>query len=165
MSVSSTLTMKIETVETLESTTDPFVLSSAKSTTTNGLNLATTINSGTGVPATKQAFKQLAMTAGAATIDLRNLVGVNGGAQDGNGLKVQAIIFRGKSDNANPITVAYGASNGYALLGSSFTFDLKPGQMLMAFLNEAAPDINSSAKTIDISGTGSQVLEYQLVMG
>jgi hypothetical protein len=162
MAVSAVYTSKVTVTETLS---DPYVDSGDNTVKHSGLDKSTTYNGASSVPVTKVATFAQALTAGAATIDLRALVGTNGGAVDGNGLKVQIAKFRAKADNANPITISEGASNGYELLGNGFTLDLKAGQEVTLFLNEAAPDISGSAKTIDLAGTGSQVLECEIVMG
>lgn len=62
-------------------------------------------------------------------------------------------------------TIVEGASNGYELLGNAWSIVLQPGQQFGAYLKDAAPDIGASAKTIDISGTGSQALDVVLVIG
>lgn len=168
MSVAVTYTSMLKTVETL---TDTNIASSDATVTFNsgaseGINKTTTMNSGTTPPATKRAGGELTLTAGAGSIDLRALTtGVGGSTVDGNGLKVQAIKLRNKSTNANAMTISEGASNGYALLGASFTFILQPGQEIMFFGNDATPDVAAADKTIDVAGTGSQVLAYEVVMG
>jgi len=140
-------------------------LSSADNGVTFALTTDKVLNAGSTPPATKRASFKTTLTAGVATIDLRALSGLNGGVVDGNGLKVQVLKFRGKSDNANPITVKEGAANGYELLGNLFTLDVKAGQEVTLFLNGAAPVISSTTKNIDLVGTGSQVLEGEIVMG
>ena len=132
-----------------------------------GLNEAATYTGSTAVPVTKHTAFQKALSSGTGTIDLTSLPDHNGvaGQVDGTGLKVQFARFRNLSTNANDITITFGASNPYNLLGSAFVIVLAPGQMVSLKLDEAAPDIASGAKDIDISGTGAQILEVQLVMG
>lgn len=110
------------------------------------------------------AFKK-ALSAGAATVDLTSLTNVLGTSESLTGLKVQGVVFLNPSSNANAITIAKGASNGYELLGSGFTFTLQPGQTAAFRLFEASPDVGSGAKTIDLSGTASQELYIILVAG
>ncbi|NBW11143.1 MAG: hypothetical protein EBR82_24245 [Caulobacteraceae bacterium] len=162
MAVALTYAANLTAVETYS---DTFVSSSDNTVTFSGLNSSGTYNAGTGVPVTKVASYEVAMSAGAATINLRSLTGINGSTVDGNGLKAQFVKFKNKSTNANAITITEGASNGYELLGNAFTLVLKPGQEITMNLNEQAPDISDSAKTIDISGTSSQVLQIFVAMG
>jgi hypothetical protein len=105
------------------------------------------------------------MTAGAATIDMQALTGALGAVVDGTGLKVQAIKFTNKATNANTITIAEGASNGYELLGNGFTFTLPVGGSALFYLPEGTPDIGSSTSEMDVTGTGTQVLQVTMVMG
>ena len=168
MSIAVALGMQLTVTETLDSVTNPFASSTSrdKEIVHNGLNTSVTLPSTSpAVPATQVAFGQLALSSGAGAIDLRTLTGTNGKAIDGNGLKVQAVIFRNKSTNTNPITLSEGTSNGYELLGNGFTLKLTPGQVAQFYLRDAAPDVGASAKTIDIAGTGSEVLEYLVVLG
>lgn len=162
MSVSAVVTSRLTVTETVS---DTYVSASDNTLTFSGLDTNVTLNAGSDVPATTHAAWAVTMSGGAATIDLRAMTGANGAAIDGNGLKVQACKFRNKTDNANTITITEGASNGYALLGAGFTLDLTPGQWVQLFLNEDAPNVSGTDKTIDISGTGSQVLEVQFVLG
>lgn len=117
------------------------------------------------VTGTLCAFWNQALTAGAATVDLTNCVGTNGIAVSGSGLRVKAIQMTAASDNANDITLTEGASNGYELLGSGWTVGLKAGQSLLFYPAATAPQIGSSAKTIDISGTGTQSVKLSIIFG
>lgn len=131
----------------------------------NGLDKEETLNAISAVPVTQNATFEKAMTSGAATIDLRALVGTNAGAVDGNGLKVNAIKLVNKSTNANAITIVGGASSGYLLFGTAGSIVLSPGDEILCRFKDSRPDIDSTHKTIDISGTGSQVLQVEVVMG
>jgi hypothetical protein len=164
MSVSAAYASNITVTEILTNNVD-YASASNKDIVYNGLNYSVTIDGGTTVPATAVAAFPQALIAGAATIDLRALVGTNGVAVDGNGLKVQMAKFRNKSTNANSITLTFGASNGYLLFGSGWQIILLPGQEFMAYLKDQAPDIDATHKTIDITGTLAQVLECILVLG
>jgi hypothetical protein len=163
MAVSVTIAPVITVVETLA---DTFASSADNTVTYSMSNTSFVIDSGTTPPATKHATYEVTMTAGAATIDLRALVGAAGSAVDGNGLKVQAVKFINKTGNANAITIEEGASNGYALFGAGFTVTLpNAGSWIMAYLKDGSADISATDKTIDISGTDAQVLQVQFVLG
>lgn len=153
--------MKISAIEEI---TSQFVAGSNNTVTANGLSLSGQLTASSGIPATKQAVLEVEMTAGAATVDLTNLAGLFG-AVDMSGLRMQLAILQAHADNANPITVEAGASNGYNVLGASGEVTLAAGQAVMFFGNEAAPDVGGAAKTIDVSGTGAQKLLLHLVFG
>jgi len=152
----------------VETLTGPFVSAADATTTTNGLNIAGVLNASSTVPATKYAAGRLTLSSGSGTLDLTALPGRTADeVVDGTGLKLQLLILHAKSDNANPITATKGASNGYGLnaAGGTWTMTLDPDTTGVRFLKDAAPDIDSTHKTIDVSGTGSQVLDYEIVMG
>lgn len=156
-------------VSVLETFTGDYVSSGNNSALFNGLNEngdSYILTSSTDVPVTKHSEFQQALSSGTATIDLTALPGLTDDETvDGTGLKVQIAKFRNLASNANAITITFGASNPYNLLGSAFVMELLPGQSITLYLDEAAPDIASGAKNLDISGTGAQILECQFVMG
>lgn len=163
MSVSVVFASTITVTETFEG---DYVSPNDNTATFNQLNESETFTAATSVPVTKHSEFQKTMSSGSGTIDLTALPGLTADETVvGTGLKVQLAKFRNLSANANTITVAKGASNGYNLLGSSWTFALLPGQSATFSLDEAAPDVGSGAKNIDISGTGAQILECQFVLG
>jgi hypothetical protein len=133
-----------------------------------GLDTAITLDATTDVPVSKHSEGEMALTAGALSINLAALPGkTSEETVNGTGLKVQYWKFRNKATNANAMTLTKGASNGYGQgpSGGSWTIVLAPGQESIRYGNEADPDIASGARTIDVAGTGAQVLEYELVMG
>jgi hypothetical protein len=134
----------------------------------NGVRRAakTLVSATSGQPAVMQAAFAKALAAGVATIDLRALPGLLAGiTQDGNGLKVQHYVFENPATNANPITIAKGAANGYALFGATGLIELAPGDLIEADVPESRPDVAGGAKTIDLSGTGTQAINVHLVLG
>lgn len=164
MSIAVTRVIQLSVVETLEG---EFIDPEDATVTINGLNTSESLSSSTTPPATKVSTGQLAMSAGAATLDLTSLPDTAGvaGAVDGTGLKVQSYIFRNPEANANNITLTEGASNGYELHGNGWTVQLRPGELISCQFQDGAPDIASGAKDIDISGTGTQALDFEIVMG
>lgn len=162
--ITATVISKVNVTETFVGT----YVSTADATAGFGdaLGETLTLNASSSVPATKHAEFQKALSTGAGTIDLTALPGKTADETIvGTGLKVQAIKFRNLSTNANDISITFGASNPYNLMGSDFKITLKPGQSQLFLGDEAAPDIGSGAKDIDIAGTGSQILEVAIVMG
>ena len=162
MSIQTTLQMVVNTVETL--TVNVPAAQNTSSITQSGYNSNYTLPNGS-VPAVECAYFEQALSGGVASIDLRNLSGTNGRVIDLNGLKVQVVKFKAKATNANPLTVTVGASNGYLLAGAAWKVVLQPGQEVLFYGNEAAPDVGATAKTIDLSGTGSQSVEVVIIAG
>jgi hypothetical protein len=162
MSVSVELEMKCTVTEVLPNNTGS--ASSSNRTVTHSLfNVAKSLN-GTSTPAvTKQASFVQALTAGAATIDLTDLFGTNGASVDGTGLKVQAI--RVTNLGAAALTIEPGASNGYDAFGASSVVVVPAGGTVMLYAPEGTPDIGPTAKTLDLTGTGTETSQFTIVMG
>lgn len=160
MSVVAQIVMKAKVTETLEanasSLSDAQVVHSA-------FDHTVTIQSDSAVPATKVSAAVVALSTGTKTLDLTALTGTNGATVDATGLKLQ--VWKLKNLGANDMTFADGASNGYAALGTDFSFILKPNQQAMFYLPDNAPDVGSGAKTIDVTGTGSQTFQNLMVFG
>lgn len=165
MSVSVSYTSNLTVTETVS---DGLVSSSANTLSFNGANTSGTfIASTSGTPCAKRGSASLAglvtLSGGAATIDLTALVGSNGAVVTGDGLKVQFAKF--KNTAAAAMVVVGGASNGYLLFGASGSLTIPPGgEMLMKF-SDGTPDIDSTHKTLDITGTASQTMLIEFVMG
>lgn len=164
MSVELTYGVQVTAVETL-TTNMPAAAAGNRKITHNGYNSSANLTANSTPPVTLVAAFEKALSSGTATIDLTALVGTNGATVNGNGLKVQVIKIRGKTGNANPITIAVGASNGYQLAGADFSAAVAAGQEFVFYGNEATPDIGGSAKTLDLTGTGAQAVECIIVMG
>lgn len=169
MSVSAQLVMKMSVTETLEtSVAGNEALGSTNQTVIHdGFNLASTLVAGSTVPATKVCAFTQALTAGAAEIDLKACPTTNGDLVDLDGLKIQAIMIRGKSSNANPITFQpdTGGTDDYELMGADFKVIVEPGQQLMFFGNEAAPAVDATNKIFSLAGTDEQELDVIIVAG
>ena len=127
-----------------------------------------TLTASTAVPATQQTQYDLTLTAGSGSIDLTALPGLNANETiDGTGLKLQLFKFLNPTSNANTMTVAKGASNGYGLsaAGGAWSVIISPGQSVLVVSQDVAPDVASGARIIDVTGTGSQVLTVGVVLG
>ena len=134
----------------------------------NGINQGGTLNATSTPAATKQSYFTITMTAGAATLDLTAIPGLNVNETiDGTGLKVRLLQFYAPATNANPVTAAKGGSNGYGLTaaGTTWSIPLDPDTSAARWCNTSAPTIGSGAKTIDITGTGSQTIQVSIVLG
>lgn len=112
-------------------------------------------------PVTKVCAGTLMLAAGVATLDL-SAVPYNGAAVDLTGLKVQMLFLRNLS--LNPITISEGASNGYQLLGGAAL--LVPAASRMQFFwSDTLPDVSATDRTLDLSGTATDELQFVLAAG
>lgn len=116
-----------------------------------------------GVPMTDVVVVKVTLSGGAATLNLTSLTGTLGEAVSLSGKKVQAVIFKPASSNANIITVTEGASNGHSLMGSAWKIGLKSGQQFLWYGAEASDDVGASDLAWDFSGTGSQIM-YAIIL-
>jgi hypothetical protein len=128
-------------------------------------NQTVDLNAGTDPAVTKTAAFEFALAQGVGTINLAALVGTNGATVDGTGLKVQGVLLVNPATNDNDITIVPGAANGIDLMGASSSITLHPGGFCLYYGADGTPDIASGDRTLDVSGTGSQVLDVILVMG
>lgn len=132
-----------------------------------------TLDSGYSPAPTKQVTGELTLSSGTGTLDLTSLVGLNGVAVTATGLKLLAYRFTNKAGNANSMTIGVGASNGFTGLGATFFKGLpapvggsKPiGSWCAGCEGAGGVAVGSSLKTLDVAGTGSQVLRYELTFG
>lgn len=154
------------TVEETITVGTPFAKDSLAKVTHNLLNQSGTLNASSTPPVTKVGSDEdVEIYGGIATIDLTDLIGTNGAAVDGTGLKVQHILIVANEDNYDPITVEPGASNGYELKGASWSEDLDPGDIFQLTKIDTAPDVASGAKNIDFTGTDGDTFSYIVVLG
>jgi hypothetical protein len=130
----------------------------------NGLDTQITLNATSTPPVDTDAFNPLSITT-SATIDMTALVGTNGAAITLNGKKPRAVKLQCPAANTNPITIAKGDSNGYVGFGSSFSITLNPGDEILLYLPGNSSAVGGSNKTLDVSCTGTQVLNYGFVGG
>lgn len=164
MAVSLTYKSEVTAQETI-STMAGAAADSNRMVTHNGYDQVKYLNASSTPPVTDVASGEQAMTAGAATLNLAAIAGGYGTTKNFTGLKVQTAKFRNKSTNAAVITISEGASNGYALLGASWLIRLLPGQEITLYGNDATPDVAAADRTIDIAGTGTEILEYHITAG
>lgn len=123
------------------------------------------LNASSTPAATKVAAFSKALASGAATVDLTALVGTAGLAVTGLGLKVRAIKLQSASTNVGTFVVVPGASNGYNLFGAASSVSIKPGQEITAYFADGAVAVSSTAKTIDITGTGTESINCLVLLG
>lgn len=162
MAISARYSAELSVSETLESN-----VAAATSATIRheGFNSAYNIRPANGdAPGAIVVADILSLTAGALTIDLTNLAGTDG-TKDGTGLKVQAVLIRNHDEGNAAMTFGVGASNGYQLKGATWEETLLVGQEMLFYGNDATPDIEASAKTIDVTGTGTESFQFMVVLG
>ena len=130
----------------------------------SGFNSAAQLNADSTPPVSKVAAFQITLSTGGA-IDLTSLVGTNGAAVDGTGLRAQAIKIKGHADNAAAVVIAQGAANGYDGLGDSFSVALAGGAEVVIFTADAGADISGTNKILDLSGTDDDLVDVIIFMG
>lgn len=160
------IVFKIESTvtETLPAANVPFGQSGSTNVVHSGLNVSKTFEAGSaaGENVTQVIQGQIAMVAGAVTLNLAAAPSTIG-VVDLTGLKLRTLHVRAKADNANPITIAKGAANGYTGLGAAFSCTLDPGKEAAFMPNATA--VAAGVRTLDITGTGAQVLEFIATAG
>jgi len=116
----------------------------------------------TSTPAVTQIWGgDIALIAGAKTLDLTALTATNQPTLDMTGLHLRAALFVSDSANANSIQIATGASNGYTL-GTIILPTAKDRSMIVRYGSIA---VDSSHKTLDMSGTLVQIMSMILLFG
>lgn len=163
--VNANIALTLSVVESIAVDAAGFASTSKNRVTYDRGSVAKTLSPTTTPPVTVHGVGIVTLSSGSGSLDLRALTGVNGVAVDLNGLKPRAILFENPTSNANPITIAKGASNGYTGLGSSATITLQVGQSALLDMADNATAVSGTVKVLDITGTGSQVLKYQIVAG
>ena len=123
------------------------------------------LNSTTTPPATKVWSDNVALAAGAKTLDLEALVNDNLPNVNFNGLKVQVFMMSCPSANTGPITVTPGASNDYDLGGASMSVAVNPGDTVIFLFLDNAPDVAAADSELDFAGTGTETFDILMVAG
>lgn len=131
--------------------------------THDGLSTGGTFNASSTVPATKVSSGAATLAAGVATINLAAMPGVNGATVDFTGLKVQFVKLQNPS--ANAITIVPGAANGIDLFGAASSVSIQPGQEMLFKFNDTGPDVAAADRTLDLTGTLVQTLNFVFVAG
>lgn len=148
-----TVTIDVQGTDAVQAVIDGFKL--------QGLSLDTTSSP----PVSKVSYREYALSAGTITIDLTAILDQVGVAQDCTGLKVQKVHAINPEANSQ-IAIAAGASNGYSLGGTITIPGSAEGDCHVVFyLPEALADISASAKSLTITGTGSQTFSLGFDIG
>lgn len=132
------------------------------------LNLGqSTYNPTSDPPGKYYSAQTLALVAGAATIDLTNLPGLQA-AIDATGLKLNFLRIRGEADGSNAkLTISEGAANPYELFGAANPIEY-PAACTKPFtfeFDEGLADVAAGAKNIDLAGTGTDSFFIEMILG
>lgn len=160
MSVVADWALKVNVVETLSAGIDAAPTPNINHT---GFSTRGTFTASSAVPVTVVSADEIALVAGAHTIDLEALPGTNGATVVGTGLKVQ--LFKFKNTGTNAMTIGVGAANGYELKGAGWTEILLAGQEMLFNGNELTPDVAGADSEIDIAGTAVETFQVIIVLG
>lgn len=165
MSVNAQVQLTLTVRETVAVDAAGYVSSSLNTVTYNGGNTDVSLTSSTTPTVNAEGVGIATLSGGAVTLDLTAATGLNGVAVSFSGKAPRAILFENPAANANAITIAKGASNGYTGLGASFSLTLQPKQKALVYLENAGTAVSGTVKTFDLTGTGAQFLKYQLIAG
>lgn len=135
------------------------------SLTHTGHNTVQALNGSSSPVVAQGAQFTKAMSGGTATVDLTALTGSNGATVNGNGQKVVAVKISAPIGNGAAVTLQPGGSNPYNLFGASFLKVFQPGEETLCYLLATAPVIGSGAKNLSMTGTGTDALQFTILMG
>ncbi len=162
MSVSAQYVSQLSVTYT---STNPFV-GADNTLTFNGLNQSLTLDGTTTPAVTKFASFAKALSTGTGTIDLTLLPGQTADeVVTFTTLKVRAFKFVNPATNTGAITIVNGASSGNFLLGAAFTLVVPLGGEVTMYLKAGSVTVDNTHKTLDLTGTGSDVLDVLMVAG
>lgn len=108
------------------------------------------------------AFEKV-LSAGAATIDLTSVPSTTG-TQSMSGKSLRTLYIKADADNAGVISIQTGATNGYALFGSSGKITLSPGDSFGLRIS-TTNNVDGTHKTIDLAGTGTDSIQALMTFG
>jgi hypothetical protein len=128
-----------------------------------------TLTASSTVPATKPFSDTISLAAGSASLDLTSLAGPSGTTITFDGLKVQLVKIKCPATNSGGVTFDVGAANGYNLFGadnaSNESIEVMPGGAELRYIPNNGEDVDATHKNIDITGTGTDVFQIELVAG
>ncbi len=153
---------QITTTETI-TVGDPAATGSAD-LTHSGFDTSANLTPTSTPAADTPVYQTFALSSGAVTIDLTNLVGPGGAAVSQNGKKGRLIRFSNPAGNAS-ITVAKGATNGFTGMGAAFSVTIPGGGDVTFYDGGNGGTVGSGSKTLDVTGTGSQSFNVTVIGG
>lgn len=126
------------------------------------------LNATSMVPVSVVSYQDYVLVAGAKTIDLTALLGVQDEIQDATGLKLQSLIFINPQGNG-VMTIGEGAANGYPLFGAGNDHEIPAHASVDGVFAQVFPevlaDVAAADKTIDVTGTGTQTFKLGITLG
>ncbi len=128
----------------------------------------TTYNGSSSPPGVYYSGQVLALSGGAATIDLTALAGALQGIIDGTGKKVQMLRIRGEADGSNAaLTISEGAANPMELFGAANPIVYPAGcKKPWTFeFDGKLDDISAGDCEIDFAGTGTDSFFVEFILG
>lgn len=157
------VSMGLSVTESLSVDAAGYLSANDNAVTFNGGNVDITLDADSTPAVDTHAVGKQALTAGAATIDLTALTGPNGVAVSLSGKKPRAVLL--ENTGAAAMTVSKGSSNGYTGFGSAFSLTLPAGAKVELYFGSNGVAVSGTDKTLDLTGTGTQELKYQIVCG
>ncbi len=140
--------------------------------TLNGMDTTSRYTPATTPAAVASSYFAVALVAGAATIDLTALPGPIDAAtcgKSGAATAVQAIKIAAPKTNVGPVAISPSSVNGYAASGGGLVFSaghtvtLAPGDELL--WKGDAPNVSPTCRDLTLSGTGTDVLNFAIILG
>ena len=96
----------------------------------------------------------LALTAGALTLDLTSLTGAPVADQDFTDMKLQLIAVECPTENTAYVSLTFGAANPYLFMGDAADLvAVQPGGVFFSRSNNETADVSASVKNIDFAST------------
>lgn len=159
-SVAVTIAQLLSVVETI----DDASLGSNNGVTHSVYQKAQTVLNSASTPGVSQVVSTLVtLTGGAKTLDLESLSSLNEGVKNMTGLTLVALYMKASDDNANPISIEPGATNGYDLFGSDFKVSLDAGDSVLLYSEDNNDAVAGTDKDIDFAGVDTQSAELTMV--
>lgn len=163
--ISAVLNISLAVTETISTTESPLI-DSADATVKEKISVSRTMDASSTPDGELHAAMQIALIAGAKTVDFTALTRHGGAAVSFSGKDLRAIVLQNPATNANDMTFVHGASNSLAVLGAAtYSITLKPGQSFAFDHKSSGPTVGSGAKNMDVTGTGTQVFNLIAVAG
>ena len=163
MIVSLTYRSEMTAIQTIEGTPPPSP--EDRTITHNALNRTLRLGGSSTPKIDLIAVFRVTLVNGEAVIGLTN-INTPTGIIDATGRKLRAFKFRCPATNTGgAVTVEAGASNGYDMLGGSWSIPVPIDGEVMMYLKDTAPAVASGAKTLDLTGTGTDSLDVSFIFG
>ncbi len=156
--MADTQTAKYDFGLTVEEVKDLGLDNAADPTITHTLGAhADTLTATTTPPVTKTYSDDLALIAGAATIDLQALPSSESTTVDFTGLKVQLVKITTPATNTEEVVFDIGAANGYNLFGATNATDesvaVPPGSVHQFLFLDTLEAVEAAKSEIDVSSS------------